>query len=136
MTPKKVIEALENEIHLVEWVDGLYAENISLELLKSTRDLINSQQTEIVRLRSMNSAKLDTIHDLQTELENLERNRQADNKLIKSLNKCYEVAKSEAKKKFAKKLKEVWWDNGYESPDVNFDDFVDNLVKEMEGETK
>ena len=136
MTPEKVIEALENEIHLVEWVDGLYAENISLELLKSARDLINSQQTEIVRLRSMNSAKLDTIHDLQTELENLERNRQADNKLIKSLNKCYEVAKSEAIKKFAKKLKEVWWDNGYESPDVNFDDFVDNLVKEMEGETK
>ena len=46
MTPEKVIEALENEIHLVEWVDGLYAENISLELLKSVRDLINHLQAE------------------------------------------------------------------------------------------
>lgn len=46
MTPEKVIEALENEIHLVEWVDGLYAENISLELLKSARDLINRLQAE------------------------------------------------------------------------------------------
>ena len=46
MTPEKVIEALENEIHLVEWVDGLYAENISLELLKSVRDLITHLQAE------------------------------------------------------------------------------------------
>ena len=46
MTPEIVIEALENEIHLVEWVDGLYAENISLELLKSVRDLINHLQAE------------------------------------------------------------------------------------------
>ena len=46
MTPEKAIEELENEIHLVEYVDGLYAENISLELLKSVRDLINHLQAE------------------------------------------------------------------------------------------
>ena len=46
MTPEKVIEALENEIHLVEWVDGRYAANISLELLKSARELINRLQAE------------------------------------------------------------------------------------------
>lgn len=44
--------------------------------------------------------------------------------------------KSEAVKEFAEKLKKVWWDNGYESPDVDFDDFVDNLVKEMVGEAE
>lgn len=71
MPPEKVIEELENEIHLVEYVDGLYAENISLELLKSVRDLINRQQAEIVRLKSMNQAKLDAIHDLQAENEAL-----------------------------------------------------------------
>ena len=71
MPAEKVIEELENEIHLVEYVDGVYAENISLELLKSVRDLINRQQTEIVRLKSMNQAKLDTIHDLQAENEAL-----------------------------------------------------------------
>ena len=73
MTPEKVIEELENEIHLVEYVDGLYAENISLELLKSVRDLITRQQAEIVRLKSMNQAKLDAIHDLQTENEALNK---------------------------------------------------------------
>ena len=46
MPPEKVIEELENEIHLVEYVDGLYAENISLELLKRIRDLINDLPTE------------------------------------------------------------------------------------------
>ena len=73
MPPEKVIEELENEIHLVEYVDGLYAENISLELLKSVRDLITRQQAEIVRLKSMNQAKLDAIHDLQTENEALNK---------------------------------------------------------------
>ena len=46
MTPEEAIEELENEIHLVEYVDGLYAENISLELLKEVRDLINRLLTE------------------------------------------------------------------------------------------
>ena len=73
MTPEKAIEELENEIHLVEYVDGLYAENISLELLKSVRGLIDRQQAEIVRLKSMNQAKLDAIHDLQTENEALNK---------------------------------------------------------------
>lgn len=71
MTPEKAIEELENEIHLVEYVDGLYADNISLELLKSVRGLIDRQQAEIVRLKSMNQAKLDAIHDLQAENEAL-----------------------------------------------------------------
>lgn len=34
-------------------------------------DLINRQQAEIVRLKSMNQAKLDAIHDLQAENEAL-----------------------------------------------------------------
>lgn len=54
MPPEKVIEELENEIHLVEYVDGLDAENISLELLKSVRDLITRQQAEIERLKREN----------------------------------------------------------------------------------
>ena len=73
MTPEKVIEELEKEIHLVEYIDGLYAENISLELLKSVRGLIDRQQAEIVRLKSMNQAKLDAIHDLQAENEALNK---------------------------------------------------------------
>lgn len=40
MTDKEIIKALENEIHLVEYVDGFSADNVSLELLKNTLDLI------------------------------------------------------------------------------------------------
>ena len=42
--------------------------------------------------------------------------------------------KSEAYKEFAERLKEMWSNNYYDSPDVDFDEFVDNLLKEMEGE--
>lgn len=43
-------------------------------------------------------------------------------------------AKSEAIKDFAEHLKEEWFNNYYDSPDVDFDEFVDNLLKEMVGE--
>lgn len=42
--------------------------------------------------------------------------------------------KAEAYKAFAEHLKEKWFDNHYDSPDVDFDEFVDNLLKEMVGE--
>ena len=41
-------------------------------------------------------------------------------------------AKSEAYKEFAEHLKERWSNNYYDSPDVDFDEFVDNLLKEYE----
>ena len=40
--------------------------------------------------------------------------------------------KSEAYKEFAERLKEMWSNNYYDSPDVDFDEFVDNLLKEYE----
>ena len=49
-------------------------------------------------------------------------------------NKAIKTAKSEAIKEFAEKLKDVWFYRGYDSPDVDFDNFIDNLVKEMVGE--
>ena len=41
------------------------------QVAKDTRDIITRQQAEILRLKSMNQAKLDTIHDLQAEIERL-----------------------------------------------------------------
>ena len=40
-------------------------------MIENALDIINRQQAEIVRLKSMNQAKLDTIHDLQAENEAL-----------------------------------------------------------------
>lgn len=48
--------------------------------------------------------------------------------------KTVEQIKAEAYKEFAEHLKEKWFDNHYDSPDVDFDEFVDNLLKEMVGE--
>ena len=39
---------------------------------------------------------------------------------------------AEAVKEFAEHLKEEWFNNYYDSPDVDFDEFVDNLVKEYD----
>lgn len=55
MDDKEIIKALENEIHLAEYVDGF---NVSLELLKNTLDLITRQQAEAVELVSGDSSSM------------------------------------------------------------------------------
>ena len=49
-------------------------------------------------------------------------------------NSIYNKTRTEASKEFAWKLKDSFFDNGYESPDVDFDYFVDKLAKEMVGD--
>ena len=84
------------------------------------------------------NAALDLINRQQAEIERLEKIRKADNNLITSLNKCYETAKAEAYKEFAEKLKEKCYEDFQEtyemlSPYVT-DDYIDNLLKEIDGE--
>ena len=52
MTADEIIQALEGEIHQVEYVDGTYADGVDLELLKNALVLINRQKSEIERLKS------------------------------------------------------------------------------------
>lgn len=96
MPPEKVIEELENEIHLVEYVDGLYAENISLELLKSVRDLITRQQAEI-------EICAEVIKRQDKEIDEL--NEFANERLDKFTERYDRNLKAEAIKEFAEKLK-------------------------------
>ena len=37
--------------------------------------------------------------------------------------------RTEAQKEFADMLSKKWFNNGYNSPDVDFDYFIDNLLK-------
>ena len=89
-------------------------------------NLINRQKAEIERLHSMNQAKLDMLHDIRAELE---------------------IAKSEAIREFAEKLKCKLADHKFECNDKTFEevgnwlihkvagDVINELVKEMtEGE--
>ncbi|MGN0114846.1 MAG: hypothetical protein ACI396_05925 [Acutalibacteraceae bacterium] len=81
-------------------------------LNKKTLDLINRQQAEIERLKKL-LAEADT-----------------------SYNKCAKRFYKEGVKEFAEKLKFVWFDNRYDSPDIDFDYFVDILVEILVGDTE
>lgn len=50
MTDAEIIKALEQEIHLAEYVDSDYCTNTAVSLIKAALDLINRQKAEIERL--------------------------------------------------------------------------------------
>ena len=76
------------------------------------------------------------------KLENEILSKNADTAFQDGLNEAQDLyaeqvkaeIKAEAYKEFAEHLKEKWSNNDYYSPDVDFDEFVDNLLKEMVGE--
>ncbi len=90
------------------------------ELQDLVLDLINRQKAEIERLKSMNQAKLDCIHDLQSENEELtyevdSLKKQMEwltgyNQNLMSANTALSeeifIAKAEAYKEFANKVKQ------------------------------
>ena len=56
--------------------------------------------------------------------------------VLKSVEYNEREIKAEAYKEFAEIIKDKWFDNRYDSPDVDFDDFISNLLKEMVGDTE
>lgn len=144
MTDKEIIKALEcfaidkdfdcsNCIGCAFETEPICSENASDGIAKASLDLINRQQSEI---------------------ERLEKIRKEDNKLITSLNKCYETAKSETVKFFAERVKESFLNLEYKAntnrKTVKVEELkeqmewvlhtvaieiIDNLVKEIVGES-
>lgn len=112
--------------------------NCSQITANAALDLLKRQKTEIERLKSMNQAKLDCIHDLQSENEILSRN--ADTAFQDGLNERRDLfepeIKAEAYKEFAERLNEkaqiADCFNSYSM--VVGARFIDNLLKEMIGE--
>ena len=78
------------------------------------------------------NAALDLINRQKAEIEKLKGSTIVSN--IMESQKIKREAKVEAYKEFAEIIKDKWFDNRYDSPDVGFDDFIDNLLKEMVGE--
>ena len=122
LTDNEIIEALESEIHLAEYVDSDYCSNVNLEIIKSALDLINRQQAEI------ESLKADKII--------AERHEKDARELYKDVVMQLKTAKSEAVKEFAKRLKTEIDIRPTHSKKQNECVFflIDNLVKEMVGE--
>lgn len=101
-------------------------------------DLLKRQKTEIERLKSMNQAKLDCIHDLQKKNEILSRN--ADTAFQDGLNERRDLfapeIKFEAYKEFAEKAA-IALANAYSTEYAHWiDDVLNNLLKELVGEQK
>ena len=88
------------------------------------------------------NAALDLINHQKLEIESLNKVYQANQQLINSLNKSYFLAKTEAVKEFAERLKNKIQTecNPYGAPTFDYDtsikilNFIDNLVKGMVGE--
>ena len=126
MTDNEIIKYLEQTIDKYN-KNEIFVDNIKLD--KLSLDLIKRQQAEIERLRSVQLVQANRIAELRsTKFEQIN--------VIQNLKQQLITSKSEAVKEFAERLKKVWFDNGYESPDVDFEDFIDNLVKEMVGDTE
>ena len=122
MTDNEIIKALENEVKSTEYVDSDYCDGVDLTLIKSAVDLINRQKAEIERLKECPKCIYEydgntTEYCIQGPCSNF---------------KTAEQVRAEAYKKFAEHLKERWSNNYYDSPDIDFDEFVDNLLKEYE----
>ena len=52
---KEIKKSLQQEIHLTEYVDSAYSENVSLDLLKDVLDIINELESETERLMKLQS---------------------------------------------------------------------------------
>lgn len=123
-TDEEIIKALESALHRYKNVTHHVSCIVYINILKNTLDLINRQKAEIERLKECPKCVYEydgevTEYCVQGPCPNF---------------KTVEQIKAEAYKEFAEKLKNKWFDERYYSPDVDFDDFIDTLLKEMVGE--
>lgn len=123
MTDSQLIKALENKVQGSD-----YACFEDYEIL----DLIKRQKEEIERLKSQCENTQIGYNFLKSDFERLKGSTIVSN--IMESQRIKREAKAEAYKEFAEIIKDKWFDNRYDSPDVDFDDFISNLLKEMVGE--
>ena len=135
MTAEKALELL-NDMEFSEKYQGIQEYAEMLLLCKEALVLVKQQQAEIERLKSMNQAKLDCIHDLQSENEILSRN--ADTAFQDGLNERRELFEPEIRAEVCKEVADKLIPL-YETLCVNKSDWeyeINNLLKELVGEEK
>ena len=159
LTDNEIIKALEDEMHLAEYVDSDYCSDVNLEIIKSALDLITCQQAEFENLKVENQSLRSAANSLkmhyeeaQAEIERLKkleieiddfcrrlcRMRMLNGSAIASyqdLQNYIQEEKSKAVKEFAERLKYFIIPqkaDGY-TREIILKSDVDNLVKEMVG---
>ena len=106
--------------------------NCSQITANAALDIINRQKTEIERLKECPKCVYEydgevTEYCIQGPCPNFKPVYVSADLSIKQI-------KNEAYKEFAERLKNKWF--SYYSPAIDFDDFIDNLVEEMVGDTE
>ena len=117
MTDSELIKALENKVQGSD-----YACFEDYEIL----DLIKRQKAELEAIKDKKAMVFKLSEEQINELKE---------DVLKSVEYNERKIKVEAYKEFAEIINDKWFDNRYDSPDVDFDDFISNLLKEMVGET-
>jgi hypothetical protein len=93
-----------------------------IKTLKQAVNLIESQQAKINKLEKARQKQAYLLCNLRGQKYEL-------------MNRISAV-KNEAYKEFAEIIKDKWFDNRYDSPDIDFDDFIDNVLKKLVGDNK
>lgn len=111
--------------------------NAALEFINCQE---SEQESEIERLKKEVNLVSIQFQDLQERYEEAqaEIERLKGSTIVRNIMESQRIkreAKAEAYKEFAEIIKDKWFDNRYDSPDIDFDDFIDNLLKEMAGVT-
>ena len=111
---KEIKESLQQEIHLTEYVDSAYSENVSLDLLKDVLTLINELETENERLMKLQARGGCRVAELGIENQQLKdriAELETENAIIKNSvamrdYKTLEEMSNNKVKQFAERLKE------------------------------
>lgn len=135
MSDAEIITALEEEIQLIEYVDGFYSENTDIEVFKSSLDLIKRQKAKIEKLKK-------EIIDIDNFARDLCKERLLNGNKIatfEDLQSYINKQKSEVIREFAKKIKTRLQDVSRLNNDgtvyflVGYE-LIEKIAKEMEGE--
>ena len=95
---------------------------ISYEKATEALVLVKQQQAEIKREQRARQKQAERLIELRRQKYELM------NRML--------IVKCEAYKEFAETITDKWFDNRYDSPDVDFDDFVDDVLKELVGDSE
>lgn len=107
---RRIIKDLKNTVKNLKTVEYPYIVNCGDNAEIHTKSLADYDNL-------IADIKREAVEDYQYELDLLKQEKK--------------VIEENAIKDFAERLKGDWYVNGYESPDVDFDDYIDDFVKEM-----
>ena len=93
LTDNEIIKALEDEMHLAEYVDSDYCSNVKLEIIKSALDLITRQQTETENLKVENQSLRSAANSLKMHYEEAQAEIERLGSCVKTEKEVREIAK-------------------------------------------